>query len=157
MRIVGFTGTQQGMTLEQGRVVLDLLSARTGWSRAAQLHHGDCIGADQQAHKIAVAIKVPLIVIWPPMNSLKAARCWADKAPEDVEVRLKPAMEYLQRDWQIALNCTELVATPKGEQEELRSGTWATIRYARKFKRHIYIILPNGKVKEEVPSTTEGS
>jgi len=38
---IGFTGTRQGMTLQQER---DLLASRPGAIR----HHGDCIGADAQ-------------------------------------------------------------------------------------------------------------
>lgn len=136
----GFTGTQRGMTIEQGRQVLDLLKTAT------ELRHGDCIGADKQAHDIALALRgqgqAIRLVGHPPESSLKRAWC---KGFDDV----RPCRGYLERDWDIAMQCDALIACTKGMEEEVRSGTWATIRYARKLQRHIYIILPDGRVKEE--------
>jgi len=49
-----------------------------------------------------------------------------------------------------------LIAAPATRKEVLRSGTWATIRYAKKMKKWIYIIYPSGhkeiirgKIKKE--------
>ena len=42
-----------------------------------------------------------------------------------------------------------LIACPASADEELRSGTWATIRYARRKLKRIYLILPDGTVQEE--------
>ena len=42
-----------------------------------------------------------------------------------------------------------LIGTPKGFCEELRSGTWSTIRYARKKGMEITIVYPDGSVKIE--------
>ena len=44
--------------------------------------------------------------------------------------------------------CEVLLATPKGP-EKLRSGTWATVRYARKVGKRIVIIEPDGKQVEQ--------
>jgi len=39
---------------------------------------------------------------------------------------------------------------PKGKVEEWRgSGTWATIRYARKVGKPVTIIYPDGEIQEE--------
>ena len=43
-----------------------------------------------------------------------------------------------------------LVACPKGP-EEVRSGTWSTVRFARKRGKRIVIIMPDGTVTEENP------
>ena len=42
-----------------------------------------------------------------------------------------------------------LSATPGGFKEELRSGTWACVRYARKADRPVHIVWPDGKVNAE--------
>ena len=44
----GFTGTQHGMTDAQKATLRDFLAAGSG-----EFHHGDCIGADSEAHDIA--------------------------------------------------------------------------------------------------------
>ena len=44
-----------------------------------------------------------------------------------------------------------LIGMPKSEFEELRSGTWATIRYAKKIGIKVMIIFP--KKLEIIPAT----
>jgi hypothetical protein len=48
MTSIGFTGTRQGMTAEQKSALRNLLDGGAG-----DFHHGDCIGADSEAHGIA--------------------------------------------------------------------------------------------------------
>ena len=42
-----------------------------------------------------------------------------------------------------------LIAFPSTQFEIQRSGTWQTIRYARKLKKKILIIYPNGEQLNE--------
>jgi hypothetical protein len=42
-----------------------------------------------------------------------------------------PAKTYLSRNHDILLQCDMLVAALKTREEEERSGTWATVRYAK--------------------------
>ena len=42
-------------------------------------------------------------------------------------------------------NSDILIATPKEKEEQLRSGTWATIRYAKKTKKIVFLVYPDGK------------
>jgi hypothetical protein len=42
-----------------------------------------------------------------------------------------------------------LVAAPSGTTELRRSGEWATIRYARKLGRAIWLVFPDGTVHVE--------
>lgn len=44
----------------------------------------------------------------------------------------------------IVAETDELIATPKGFQEERRSGTWATVRYALKARKPVTVIWPDG-------------
>ncbi len=140
---IGFTGTQQGCTEKQLATLVGLLR-RLSVGGAARLRHGSCIGADEQAH--AVARRIGLGVFkHPPSDASKMAECPMLPGEETA-----PPDEYLKRNRAIVDNCAILVATPKEEDgETLRSGTWATVRYARKQGRIVYIIRPSGRTQLE--------
>ena len=133
---VGFTGTQLGMAEIQKKAVkraLELLRKEND-----EFHHGDCIGADSEAHQIAREAGYS-IVLHPPTKSLKRAFCKADKE--------KQALPYLERNLEIVKSTQILLATPKGMSEERRSGTWSTVRKAKKMGKKVMIIFPNGHVQ----------
>lgn len=126
----GFTGTQRGMTMAQKYALRNLLTNGEG-----EFHHGDCIGSDAEAHGIATCLGY-CCVIHPPTNSSKRAWCnaWV----------MRPMMPYLKRNHNIVDETAALIATPGEFEEQLRSGTWATVRYARKLGRKVFLILPDG-------------
>lgn len=129
--IIGFTGTSRGMTPLQ-LALLEGVIARlcpTVW------HHGDCVGADAQAHDL-VRQREPKcrIEIHPPTIDEKRAYCEGDHE--------WPQLPYLKRNLRIATLCEELVAAPLTRTEELRSGTWATVRYARKMGKRVHMVWP---------------
>ena len=133
---VGFTGTQEGMTLAQYSTVLGvLLSLKEGFTKEDEFHHGDCIGADAEAHDLAEMLGFKT-VSHPPIKENKRAFKMADVLLE--------AKDYLIRNHDIVDACTVMIATPKEKLEVMRSGTWATVRYSRKKNRLLYLILPNG-------------
>lgn len=135
---IGFTGTQKGMTDKQ-------LGELTRWLQQLHnrgyrtFHHGDCVGADEEAHDIAVSLDYD-IVIHPPLNESKRAFC--DSKHVDVNVVVHEPKEYLQRNHDIVDTCAEMVACPAEITEQVRSGTWATVRYARKRKKPLIILQP---------------
>ena len=53
-----------------------------------------------------------------------------------------PEKEYIERNHDVVDTCDLLIAMPNTELEVVRSGTWATIRYARKLKKVIVILEP---------------
>jgi hypothetical protein len=57
--------------------------------------------------------------------------------------------DHLARNRQSVDETEVLVATPRGFKEELRSGTWAGGRYARKAGRPIHIVWPDRSVRAE--------
>lgn len=59
---------------------------------------------------------------------------------------VKPIRQPLDRNRLMVIAATSVIATPKSEKEELRSGTWMTIRYAKEQKRTVYIVYPNGEI-----------
>ncbi len=117
--IVGVTGTQRGMDAGQLQRLSTFLASRVDHITA--LHHGDCIGVDEQAHHIARNLGI-YIVGHPPINSRKRAFCECDELCEPEE--------YLDRNHTIVDECDILLVIPLTNMETLRSGTWATKRYA---------------------------
>ena len=131
--IIGFTGTQEGMTDNQHIQVQRLLHTRD----ITEAHHGDCIGADSQFHDICKEKKYK-IIIHPPLKSYK-------RSFKNGDIIL-PKKDYLDRNKDIVDDSEIMIGTPKGS-EELRSGTWSTIRYAKRMKKELYIVYPNGDVE----------
>lgn len=130
--IVGFTGTQNGMTDHQKeefrRLILRL--------NPIEFHHGDCIGADADAH-IMVMLLFDLdcpIIIHPPSNPSKRANLSGGV--------LLPEKPYLARNRDIVDSSEILVATPATTEEQVRSGTWSTIRYAQRTGKKVHTIYP---------------
>jgi hypothetical protein len=130
---IGFSGTSDGMTLNQKYFLRKILVKSQG-----EFHHGDCVGSDAQAHDIAEECLLE-IVIHPPLYS----KYRAFKKTS----RILDPKEYLARNWDIAMACDELIATPKGLKEELRSGTWATVRYFKKLVKPVTLIFPDGTIE----------
>jgi predicted Rossmann fold nucleotide-binding protein DprA/Smf involved in DNA uptake len=62
---------------------------------------------------------------------------------------MRKPRSYLSRNRDIVRDTEMLVATPGEEAEHLRSGTWSTVRFARKLGRSVWVILPNGTVRRE--------
>lgn len=139
---VGFTGSQEGMTRAQVNVVQKILEALSLKypDEENYLHHGDCVGADAEAHEMARAVGF-FIFGHPPSNDSKRAFCEFDEAEEPYD--------YLYRNTRIAKSCDLLIATPKEYSERVRSGTWSTIRRGRKYKKKIVVVLPDGSVHKD--------
>jgi hypothetical protein len=135
---IGFTGTQQGMTNRQYEKVIELLAEPIFYKEA---HHGDCIGSDQEFHNIIRKYSPDTLIHGhPPIKTYKRAFCQFDV--------LYQAEDYLPRNHSIVDRTDKLIATPKDFVEELRSGTWATIRYAKKMCKPILIVYPDGSIEE---------
>lgn len=129
--IVGFTGTRKGMNRRQFRIFRKELKELT--RNNAHLHHGDCLGADVQAHRLALELGIP-ITIHPPLDTKHRAYC------EDADMVLD-TKDYIQRNHDIVDACDVLFVLPETNVEQLRSGTWATCRYARTIESIKIIII----------------
>jgi len=135
MSDVGFTGSRAGMSEEQEAAVRGLL-ART-FVPGDTFHHGDCVGADAEAAGIAVNLGY-FVVAHPPIDSKLRAY-----APGHNTLQPKP---YLDRNHDIVDAANWLIATPHGAEDK-RSGTWATIRYARAHGVSVMLIRSDGTTK----------
>lgn len=161
--IVGFTGSQSGMTPFQKNEIKTLLE----YKGCSEFAFGDCIGSDIEAANIAVDSGVEIFTVFPPDNPNKRA-FFADPKHDrlhvgfntpyiDVELRGKrikvrwmPTKAYLERNKDIVNYCGFLVATPKEFKHTIRSGTWSTIRYAWKLKKDIVIVPPVERTQEAI-------
>ncbi len=132
---IGFTGTRHGMSEEQLKEFKNFIKSKD----IEEFHHGVCIGSDQQSHDFVKSKKIK-IVGHPP----KFKKFMSDS---DCDVFMKPH-DYLKRNKHIVDETDILLATPD-TKERVRSGTWSTIRYARKQNKKIYIIHKNGRVSIE--------
>jgi hypothetical protein len=131
---IGFTGTHHGMTPAQVRVFRSILSGHKG----AALHHGDCVGADAQAHEVACSLGRD-VTIHPPV--IGAQRAW--KTSPDI----RAPRPYLSRSKDIVRETDMLIAAPAEAKEQRRSGTWSTVRFARKLGKPVFVISPDGMVR----------
>ena len=123
--IVGTTGSRERRT----ESVCQAFRSYLIHCGATELHHGDCIGWDEQAHNIAASLSIKTVA-HPPTNSVARAYCNADK--------VMPTRPYLERNTEIVLACDTLFAAPDGP-ERIRSGTWSTVRKARKARKPVEI------------------
>jgi len=127
---VGFTGSRKGTKAVQRETLRRVL----GEIGVTEFHHGDCVGADADAHAIAQALGLT-IVIHPPSDERHRAFCG--------DAQLLPALPFLARNQNIVATTEMLVAAPDGA-ERARSGTWATIRAAIRAQKRVIIVMPSG-------------
>ena len=127
---IGFTGTQKGVTIYQKtNLIIALSNNKIENFHRVEFHHGDCIGADEEACGIAIQCGF-FIIVHPPINERK-------RAFTEYDIML-PAKGYIARNHDIVNDTDILYACPDGP-EKVRSGTWATIRYALKKKKKVVI------------------
>jgi hypothetical protein len=139
---VGITGTRQPITTAQSSTLQLLILTM----QASELHHGDCKGADATAHALVTGRRQTRefskmsrikLVVHPPDDDRWRAFC------QDWDEIWKPT-GYLSRNEDIVSAADLLIAIPRLATEELISGTWSTVRYARSTGKPIMIIDPDG-------------
>lgn len=147
--ILGFTGTRQRMTPAQRAALPSVIAVLP-----QRVLHGGAIGADTEFHDFIMTQPLPCgvaIEIYPADEERQ--RFWVAQS-HDVfysgrDFLVHPVYDPLKRDGIIAYRCNALLAAPISMNEERRSGTWSTIRRARKFGRPITLLLPDGTIQQE--------
>lgn len=132
IRSIGFTGSRHGMTYGQHAAVTRALRI----FQPLWFHHGDCVGADAEAHAIAVGLGIPVHLH--PCD-LNAQRAYCEGA-----AMVSPELPPLVRNRDIVALSNLLIAAPNTAHEVLRSGTWSTVRHAQRSNQRVVVILPNG-------------
>jgi len=130
----GFSGSEHGLTVPQRNTLTRLLTPQTGMTPGF-VRHGSCIGADDQFGWIAHTLGY-WVILHPPNNPRKRAYSYCDE--------ILPEEPYLTRNHHIVDSSPRMLFGPGTMEETLRSGTWATVRYAKKAERNGVIVLPNG-------------
>ncbi len=91
------------------------------------------MGADQAIHNL---VKDTIeIVIHPPRCDTMRAYCSS--------TQIRSPQDYLIRNRNIVDETDVLLAFPATFHEVIRSGTWATIRYAKKMNKRVIIVYPD--------------
>lgn len=132
---VGFTGSRDGITEPQRTTLASMLQA---W-KTLRFHHGDCVGADDQAANIAHDCGIEIVSHPATSRRLRAFNRFAK-----VE---RPKRPYLARNRDIVAECDILVACPKESTPQYAGGTWFTYRYASS-RRPTLLIWPDGSYEK---------
>ena len=150
---IGFTGTKMGMTSEQRDSLMNTLEELFVDVTILEFHHGVCKGADYEAEQEAIWA---FLKVSKPYSDLTIHRHLPINTRHVEEVPLVTGIEYkdwepeeyLDRNHTVVDESNILIATPMQFVEVVRSGTWATVRYARKQDKRIIIIYPDGLVEK---------
>lgn len=138
---VGFTGTREGMTPQQKAQFLNIIRPIVQLHGVIEFHHGDCVGADADAHDIVAGL-ASVIVIHPPKDTELQAHKKGDVSREP--------LTHFARNRAIVEETRILFATPRTMRIEPTGGTSYTIKYARKMGKTVVIIWPDGSFDWEV-------
>ena len=117
---LGITGTRKGISQPQTLYFIRFMSE----NNISELHHGGCRGVDLQLEDTANKLFQNVYIV--------------THLPKK-----KDSEQYIKRNHEIVDICDYLLAFPYAS-EVLRSGTWATIRYAKKVGKEGKIIYANG-------------
>jgi hypothetical protein len=119
---IGFTGTREGMTEKQKGGLDTILRTLCLWSGGVVFHHGGEPHSDREAALIAKSYGARVIPHPPDYDTAEA------KLARNIVIVLRG------RDL--------LIAAPRTMKEEVRSGTWYTVRQARKIDRAVALLDP---------------
>lgn len=122
------------MSEKQSCAVRAILTAHYA-AGAREFHHGDCVGADAEAHAIARDIGYS-VHVHPPENRSFRAYCYGD-------VNSEPDT-YMNRNKAIVGASTIMVGCPASETREQRSGTAATMAYSLSVGVPVVMVAPSG-------------
>lgn len=136
MTKIGFTGTRLGLTELQSFALRQILED----VGLFEFGHGDCVGADEQAARIAYELGAKL-TCFPPVSPDKRAFTLFNHETMMAET-------YFARNRSIAQWCDMLIGCPPSDSRLTTGGTWYTIDYSLKIKKPTSVIWPNGTVLE---------
>jgi len=135
----GFTGNRSGLSTEQKLQVYNLLVSHIANNETIEVHHGDCVGADKEFNDICLQLHQEYpnanihIVVHPSIDNTFRAHTNSDISSIQI------SLPNLMRNKLIVNQTDKLIGCPRSAKEIIRSGTWATIRYARKHNKPVFL------------------
>lgn len=138
---IGFTGARVGMSSECVRAV----SRQLGLIANANVVglHGDCVGADSDFDCLC---RLHSIETWMRPCTMDGNEDHRFRAYTQAKPMGK-ATNPMKRNREIASQCHVLFGCPPTDHEVQRSGSWATIRYARKYGKPTFLFFPSGETE----------
>lgn len=139
---IGFTGRRDGMTTAQLEAIEDIiLRTVSKYSGKVVAVDGMCVGADTEFNTLA-----------------KKADCYCiaypghyRNSPENTSLvgggvydEIRESDTHFSRNRRIVDDTNVLLATPRSRDTSGRGGTNYTINYAKKNKKPVYIVYPDG-------------
>lgn len=144
---VSVTGSEVGPFPAQGEALVGLWAPlRRQLGRPVTLSHGDCVGVDVWSAGVAEFLG------WETEAYPWDRPGWHNpkRGYHRSSVIHRPNPDPMDRNWTLARVAIDgLYALPETKHEVMRSGTWSTVRRARKLGRKITLVLPDGEVVEE--------
>lgn len=144
---IGFTGTRQGLTDPQVMALTEWILMIQRSVTFDEFHHGDCVGADAEAHWVVLRASTATIIIHPPSQEGLRAFCHRKSNISTRRSSVLQPKEYLRRNRDIVDAVDLVIVCPAQLKEQVRSGTWSTDRYAKRRGKPRVIIYPDGKVE----------
>ena len=141
---IGVTATRAGLVEKQRDNLWRVL--RRIEPRAVRI--GDCVGGDADVHALILRMH------WTYRDGFRRPRLIAHLPDDDrqraflaydEQVAPKP---FRERNKDIAEQSDLTIALPRTNDEELRSGTWATARDAYRADKSVLILWPDGLISD---------
>lgn len=131
---VGITGTRNALTGYQEASIVTFFIEHE--NEITELHHGDCVGADNWVAIIAAYFKIKTVCHPPIKNELRAFH-------NSTEIRTP--LNYLARNRNIVDETDMLLVVPYQDTHQPQGGTWYTHDYAVKKGKPREVFFPTAK------------
>lgn len=152
---IGFTGTRNGMTPEQITVVAQIFDNYL----CIELHHGACVGADQDAVAILKGGGADedgdwayFIVAHPGISAGSRTEENPHLSQRAIELscEVRETKTHFARNRDIVNETDLLIACPPCEPMPDSGGTAYTVNYAKKCGKPFVIVYPSGATQREM-------
>ncbi len=137
---LGFVGTRAGMTAAQLRSVRAcFVDAVEDGARV--FHHGDCVGADEEAYWMARDFELILVAHPAVMRHEFRARTVNDERREMATPPIRNEVLIEESDL--------LIAAPARDSNRHKRGgvAWHAVRHARRVGKPVWLVFYNGMVE----------